>query len=234
MDIKLKSGNARLKRGQAHSEMFTKSSLACHDLALFLVYDDIVPSEQDVSPFSLLYNTKTESPGSPGLSVVLKRNLVFTKSSRQSHEIAAFILYDVIVAKLQHVSPISPSPFTTHTGRRPWHFVRAFCRLSPPATGPPLRGGLLISVFYPRSTKCLPKKRVKALGDKGCGNAEIWAGLPDVYQSHFFTSKAPIFFSFLLFLWFFSPMQGVWHKSKSGKSEKTSRSLGKTQRLSSK
>ena len=95
--------------------MFTKSSLACHDLALFLVYDDIVPSEQDVSPFSLLYNTQTESPGSPGLSVVLKRNLVFTKSSRQSHEIAAFILYDVIVAKLQHVSPISPSPFTTHT-----------------------------------------------------------------------------------------------------------------------
>ena len=119
MDIKLKSGNAPQKRGQARSEMFTKSSLAFHDLALFLVYDDIVPSEQDVSPFSLHYNTQTERPGSPGRSVVLKRNLVFTKSSRQSHEIAAFILYDVIVAKLQHVSPISPSPFTTHTGRRP-------------------------------------------------------------------------------------------------------------------
>ena len=53
--------------------------------------------------------------------------LEFTKNSRRSHEIAVIIFYDVTVAKLQDVSPISPSPFTTHTAKRPNRTVGAFC-----------------------------------------------------------------------------------------------------------
>ena len=107
-------------------EMFTKSSSESHDLALFQVYDDSVPSEKDVSPFSLLYNTQAKGPGFyRGLLLSGEIPFEFTKNSRAGHEIAVFIFYAVIVAKLQHVSPISPSPFTTHRRSAPANLAGA-------------------------------------------------------------------------------------------------------------
>ena len=69
---------------------------------------------------SLSFTThRWKAPVLPGPFAAPGRKWEFTKSSWAGHEIAAFVFYDAIVAQLQHVSPISPSPFTTHTGRTP-------------------------------------------------------------------------------------------------------------------
>jgi hypothetical protein len=77
---------------------------------------------------SLSFTThRRKAPVLPGPFAAPGRKWEFTKSSWAGHEIAAFVFYDAIVAQLQHVSPISPSPFTTHTGRTPWLTAGAFC-----------------------------------------------------------------------------------------------------------
>ena len=84
----------------------------------------------------------------------------FTKSSRRSHEIAAFIFYDNTVARLHHVSPISPSPFTTHRQNTP-----ALGRgvLPSSAHSPSARRGLL-SVPGPRRQTPAPAGSSSAFG----------------------------------------------------------------------
>ena len=73
----------------------------------------------------------------------------------------------------------------------------------------------------PRSTKCLPKNGVEALGHRGLEKPPWGGGLPDVYHFHFFTSKAPVLMDFLRFFLTFEPYaRGVTRPQRGRKVEK--------------
>ena len=146
---------------------------------------------------SLSFTThRRKAPVLPGPFAAPGRKWEFTKSSWAGHEIAAFVFYDAIVAQLQHVSPISPSPFTTH-------------RWTPLANRP--RGSVLLRQFFP-VYQMSTKKAVNPLRRRRLTAFHILGRLPDVYQFNFFTSEGLLFRRFPPVLQSPDPMQGSWHK----------------------